>query len=200
MGYKSIAAAIPIGKGGGFGIDYTHFGNLDYYQQKASLSHGLTVVKDYLALGVALHYFSIGTSDPHYDSQQTMTFSLGLQSHPSDKLALGLNLFNPTHLLLPNLSPQWLSCHINWGATYSINPELLALAEIEKDFSHPMRLRLGLEYNYSHTFFGRIGMATRPNIYTFGLGYWNKKYAIDLAIQIHQVLGANHQVSMYYKF
>ncbi|MCQ2299318.1 MAG: hypothetical protein MJZ81_04250 [Bacteroidales bacterium] len=200
MGYKSIATAIPIQKAGALGIDYTHFGNLDYYQQKVSLSQGLTIVEEYLALGISLHYFSIGTSDPHYDPKRTMTLSLGLLSHLSEKLSLGLNIFNPTPLLSPHLSQEWLSCHINLGATYSLSPDLLALAEIEKEFCRPMRLRLGLEYNYSQTLFGRIGMATKPVLYTLGIGYWHKNYAIDLAIQIHQVIGTTPQISIYYRF
>ena len=200
MGTKSLGAAIPDFKAGAIGIDYTHFGNLDYHQQKVSLAQGLAIVERYLALGVALHYFSIGTSDPHYDSQRTMSFSLGLLSRPSDKLSLGLNIFNPNPLLLPKLSRDWLSCHLNLGATYSLSPDLLALAEIEKELSRPTRLRVGLEYNYSHTFFGRIGMATRPTIYTFGMGYWHKSCTINLALQIHQILGTTPHVSMSYRF
>lgn len=199
LSHKNISAAYQSENHGAWGVSYTHYGDLEYNEQQATLAYGLKIGR-IIAAGLSLDYLHSGSSDSHYPNLDAITFSLGLQCRPSDKLTLGFKLFNPTSVHLSAPDGQRLPPHLNLGLGYQLYDDLFGAVEIEKNGHYASRLRLGIEYTYHEHFFARAGIATHPGICTFGLGYSQKHYAIDLCAQIHNVLGFSPQITALYSF
>ena len=49
-------------------------------------------------------------------------------------------------------------------------------------------------------FYARMGYATQPARYTFGLGYRQHHFACDIAFQLMQPIGTTMQLSVNYLF
>ena len=86
------------------------------------------------------------------------------------------------------------------GASYRMTSTLMGTIELEKDLLHRPLLRAGMEYGWRQMLFVRTGMPTRPGCFSFGLGYAHRNYHIDMAAQMHPVLGLTPQLSLSYLF
>jgi len=190
--------AVPTAMGT-WAASYTHYGNKNYYEQQASLDYALRVAKT-IYLGIAFHYMNAATSDPYYDPQHVLTFTVSMQYTPSDQLCIGARIYNPTAVTIHNETAMHTPAIFNLGISYLLASELLATAEIEKNFYHPSTLRAGLEYTFLDICHARIGIATNPIIYTFGFGLKYGHLALDLATQVHNALGWIPLISMNYLF
>jgi len=190
--------ALPTSMGT-WAASYIHYGNSNYYEQQASLDYALRVAKT-IYLGVAFHYMNAATSDPYYAPQHLLSFTASIQYTPSDRLCIGTRIYNPAAATLNNETALHTPAIFNLGVSYRLVSELLATAEIEKNFYHPSSLRMGLEYTFLDICRARIGMATNPIIYTFGFGLAHEHIVVDLSTQVHNALGWIPMISMNYLF
>lgn len=198
MGYASAAAAVPVGFGA-FAFSAVHYGNSDYNEQMLSLAYALPLGKQ-LSLGAAFHYLHASTSDPYYDPQHLLTFSVALQYAPSDKLTVGFKAYNPSAVALQTASQLYVPARFNLGASYWLADELLAVVEVEKSLYDDASLRCGLEYVFFDFYAVRMGFSTAPVCYTFGLGMQRQHLGVDLVAQYHSVLGMSPLLALSYRF
>lgn len=198
MGVFSLGGIVPLGFGS-MAATVEHFGDNDYNEQRVSLAYALPLGRT-MSFGVAFHYMHSGTSDPYYEPLNRLTFSTALRFRPSDDFTVAFKAFNPS----AGMSDSELSLRIpavfSLGVSYRIIDELLAVGEVEKNLYEPSTLRFGLEYLLQEGWFIRVGVNTRPAIYTFGLGLRQGRFGADLAAQFHNVLGLTPQLSLQYRF
>jgi hypothetical protein len=83
---------------------------------------------------------------------------------------------------------------------YAFADKLIGTAEIEKNFDRDASIRAGLEYFVLEKFFVRAGINTQPGLFTFGAGFDLGPVRIDLAGNLHQVLGTSIQSSLIIQF
>jgi len=193
--YKSGAIALPT-KFGCLGLSFNQFGSSKYSENK----FGLAYAKDfgpYLQMGLQLDYLLISVGDT-YGRQSAITFELGLQSQVTEKLRLGTYIFNPVSFRLEQtLNQEKLPIVFRFGAAYQFTKDFVGQCEIEKNTGHEgISLRGGLEYEAFRNFYLRAGVQTNPGMLTFGLGYALRFARIDVAGQLHEVLGPSIQIGI----
>ena len=193
--YKCGAFALPT-KFGTLGLSFNQFGSSKYNENK----FGLAYAKDfgpYLQIGLQLDYLSINLGQ-EYGRQSAVTFELGIQSQVTEKLRLGTYIFNPVSFRLEqSINQERLPIVFRFGMAYQFTKDFIGQCEIEKNTDHEgVSLRGGLEYEALKNFYLRAGVQTNPGLLTFGVGYEISFARIDVAAQLHEVLGASIQVGM----
>ena len=193
--FKSAALAIPV-KFGCLGVSFNQFGSSKYSENK----FGLAYAKDfgpYLQIGLQLDYLMLSIGND-YDKQSAVTFELGIQSQVTEKLRLGTYVFNPVHIALQqSINQEKLPIVFRFGAAYQFTKDFVGQCEIEKNTDYEgVSLRGGLEYEALKDFYLRAGVQTNPGLLSFGLGYEIRFARIDVAAQLHEILGNTIQVGM----
>jgi hypothetical protein len=186
MATKTLQGTLATGKSGlAFGM-YSHFGDVIYHEQQAALGYSV-MLSEHITAGVYGLYSHIGTDDAHYPPQQWLDGGVILLA------SIGKNF--GTYLTAG--SRRW-DKHRPFGgrigATYCPSDELLTAAELSVE--ERTRLRCGMEYTYDNRYSARIGFSTNPLVMTFGVGCKVQKYHIDLATEVHPVLGLSPQISL----
>lgn len=198
LGMAGLAVSKPISFGG-FALSLIHYGDVHYSEQSFSLAYAIPLA-DNVSLGAAFIYLHSATSDPYYDPLHRITFSLALRYSPSDQLSFAFRAYNPLAVLSDNLQGTHTPSIFNLGASYMVTDELLAAAEVEKNLYYDATLRVGLQYSLTDNYSIRAGLATRPVMYSFGLGSKWKHFGADIAVQYCQVLGVSPLLSIIYLF
>lgn len=193
--FKSAAIAVPV-KFGCLGVSFNQFGSSKYSENK----FGLAYAKDfgpYLQIGLQLDYLMLSIGND-YDKQSAVTFELGIQSQVTEKLRLGTYIFNPVHIALQqSINQEKLPIVFRFGAAYQFTKDFVGQCEIEKNTDYEgVSLRGGLEYEALKDFYLRAGVQTNPGLLSFGLGYEIRFARIDVAAQLHEILGNTIQVGM----
>ena len=193
--YKSGVLAMPT-KYGCLGLSVNQFGSSKFSENK----FGLAYAKDfgpYLQIGLQLDYLSIRVGN-EYGKQDAVTFELGIQSQVTEKLRLGTYIFNPVSFRLEqSLNQERLPIVFRFGAAYQFTKDFIGQCEVEKNTEHEgITLRGGLEYEALKNFYLRAGLQTNPGMLTFGLGYSIRFARIDVAAQMHEILGSSIQIGM----
>jgi hypothetical protein len=193
--YKSAALAAPT-KFGCLGLSFNQFGSSKYSENKFGLAYA-KAFGPYLQIGLQLDYLLISLGN-EYGRQSAITFELGIQSQVTEKLRLGTYIFNPVSFKLEqSINQEKLPIVFRFGAAYQFTKDFVGLCEIEKNTDHEgVSLRGGLEYEVLKNFYLRAGAQINPGILSFGLGYEIRFARIDVAAQLHQMLGASIQIGM----
>ena len=179
MAYKHLDLVWPTGATGAAVAGYRHYGNLDYHEQQVTGGYAVRAAS-WLHVGVAMRYLHLGTSDACYRPQQWLAGSVLLHAQAGGSttltVAAGSRPWDDSRPYLWHLT-----------ATYRPLPQLITVVEAESE--ERLRFRLGMEYSYRERIFVRTGFATQPVVLGFGLGIRQPHYAIDLAVDVHNVLG-----------
>ncbi len=199
LSYKSVAFALPVTKSGTIATSYTHFGNSDYNEQRVNLMYAQRFGHMF-ALGVEIDYLRSGVSDAAYQTANLFTFGVGLQFYPSSTLTIGAHIFNPISMHYQTEVKMDVPALFRAGVAYNFIKNATATVDFVKDMNYHSDLRFGLQYTFFDYLNARIGIATMPMIYTFGLGIDRQSWGVDLAMQVHSTLGVTPQISATYKF
>ncbi|HOI31648.1 MAG TPA: hypothetical protein PLC47_02690 [Bacteroidales bacterium] len=197
LSLQSAGIVAPT-KIGVLGLSFNQFGYSLYKEQKLGLAYARDFGK-VLRIGLQLDYFSTSFSDA-YEKFQAISFELGVQYDVNEKLTAGAYLFNPGKVRLSEYTDERLPVILRFGLAYQFSDQLVGTAEIEKDFDREASIRAGLEYYVLKKFFVRAGINTQPGIFTFGTGFDLGPVRIDLAGNLHHVLGTSIQSSLIIQF
>lgn len=183
---------------GCIGLSVSQFGGENYSENQ----FGIVYARDfgpYLQMGLQTEYLLLHWGDA-YPNQGALCVSLGIQSQITKKLRLGACLFNPMMAKLKSLNEDLLPTVMRFGLAYQFTNDFIGQCEAEYDSSHEgLQLKGGFEYQLFKRFSLRAGAQYHPNILSFGLGYEIQRLHVDVAAQMHQVLGASLQISMEYR-
>ncbi len=189
----SAGAAIPS-KLGTFGLSLNYYGFELYNEQRIGIAYARKLMN---RLSIGAQFIYLNTNIPDYGNQANFTFELGLQAKLSKSLSLGVYTFNPGRVKL--IEEERLPTLLSLGLQYQPSEKLFLLAEVEKNLDYTVRTRFGAEYQLIEQLWLRLGVATQPVEYTFGLGYSLKNsFRIDVSARYHQVLGFSPGIGITY--
>lgn len=194
LAYAGFAAAAPVGNGA-IGVSYTGFGYDVYREGKLGLAYALNITKK-VSIGVQLNYHSLRINTDGYGNTDALTGEIGFRMEVSEKVALGVQLLNPTRTKLTDYNDERIPTALRLGAGYEISKEVLATVEVEKDIDRDASFKAGVEYRPVDVFYLRLGASTAPQSFAFGLGFDFGSFGFDLASTYHSALGFSPQASL----
>lgn len=185
MGERGVRVQVVTGSIGTAMAAYSHCGNAVWHEQQVLLLYGMQA-SSWLHAAVAARWLHRGVDDAHYESHQWLAPSLLLQA----------TLPGVTLTLVGGTRPWDAVRPWRWHmqAAYSPSRQWTAVAEWEGE--ERSRLRAGVEYVYADSWMLRAGVATHPVVMTFGLGFCHGALRIDLAAEVHSLLGITPQTSI----
>ena len=196
LGYKNAAVVLPINIGS-FGLSVSQFGYDKYNENKIGIAYARSF-GPHLRMGIQLDYLLFKfTGD--YTRRSTATFELGIQSNITDDLCVGVYLFNSIKVKIKSLNNERVPIIMRLGLSYNLTKDFIATCELEEDFEKNYQAGLGLEYKAVKNFFIRTGIRTYPNVYCLGIGYSYRWITLDVAAEIHQILGVSFQSSLIFR-
>lgn len=195
LSLKSVAFVLPT-KSGTFGININYFGFNLYNESKIGLAYAKSFGK-YFSAGIQLDYLTTSIGED-YGSKSVVTFEFGLRSQLNENLCIAAHVFNPIRVKIASYDDERIPTIFKLGLSYTFSKNIIAVIETEKDINYKAVVKAGLEYQIIKEASVRIGITTNPCIYTFGFGLILKKFKIDFASSIHQVLGYSPQISLIY--
>lgn len=194
--FKNAAAVKKIRGVGTIGLLIGQFGGS---QSNESL-FGMAYARNfgpYLQLGLRVDYYLFHWGE-NYPNRGAFGFMLGLQSQLTEKMRVGVCLAHPLQHL-KTIHEDRLPVVMRLGIAYRFTEDFTGQCEIERDNSREgIHLKTGLEYEIFKKFRIRIGAQHNPNLASFGVGYQLRCLEVDVAAEIHPLLGATIQVGMWW--
>ena len=190
LGTRSAGLVIPSGKAC-FGAHYSNFGYKDFFRHSAGIACGIKL-SEKISAGVQTDLFSEKTSG-ETNERLALSFEAGLLIIPSEKVRIGLHLFNPVP---GSLRRNYLPSAIRAGIGIQFNKFLFAGAELEMTTGNVPELKTGFEYEPVRNFRLRGGFSSENTSFSFGVGYLLNSFQIDLGFLTHDRLGVTSCVSL----
>ncbi len=193
---KNANLSIPLNIGT-FGVSVQQYGYDKYNENRFTVAYA-RAFGPYLRIGLSLDYLLFCFSDG-YDRLSAATVGIGAQSDLSEKIHLGVYIFNPTASKTKTLTKSKIPIIMRFGISYDICDEVVTSAEIENETDVGLRLKAGVEYRAFGDFFIRAGFVSNPGRLCFGAGYSVGRFTVDISSQIHQKLGPTLQCGLIFK-
>ena len=191
-----FASALPT-KSGVFGVSYKRFGYKDLYNQSnVSLNYG-RVLTENINVGVGLSYLNTFIGN-NYGSSSALSANLGLTSKLNENLQLGAHISNINRAKLDDFDDERYPTILTLGVQYNISEKVQTFIEVDKDIDHKQSIRGALNYDIDKTFSLRVGAATNPTLFSFGIGYGKNAFRLDIGSSYHQILGLSSNVTLLY--
>lgn len=194
---KGLAISYPM-KRWGVGLYLSHYGYTRYNEVTLGASTALRLGSR-LSIGIQLNYFRISQGGD-FPSTNNLSYAIGAFYKTSEKIQVGLLLFNPFPVISTNELSKDNSTQISLGLNWRIVESFSCFMELNKAIQESPILRIGLEYTVAKPFFLRVGMLTNPMQATFGLGLNWRKFHFDLSGSYHPVLGYSPNASIILDF
>lgn len=192
-GDKSAGFGIRMERLGSIGFIVHQFGSDAYSESQ----FGIAYARDFgphLQMGLRADYLLFHFGDS-YPNRSSLGFEFGIQSSINEKLMLGFTLCCP--LVEGQKSSNALPLVARTGIRYRFCEGLSGYCDIEKDSQHEgLGLHGGFEYELFSTIQLRAGMQMNPDVFSFGIGYMISIVHVDIAAEMHPLLGTSIQVSM----
>ena len=195
LSIRGAAIAIPTNTGT-FGISASAFGSELYGEGKYGVAYGRQLGPRINA-GVQLNYHSFRIGEG-YGNTNAFSVEIGIQSKLTDKLWLGAHVFNPNRAKVADFNDERIPSIFRFGLRYDFSEKVLAAVELEKDIDFDAVVKVGLEYHVVEYLYLRAGIATNPQLSTFGFGLQLQQFKLDVATSIHSTLGYSPQISLMY--
>ena len=197
--YKSGGLAKAVPGIGCFGLSVCQYGWSQFNENKFSFAYARDF-GPYLRMGVQADWLLLHFGEG-YPDQNVPGFEIGLHSQVTEKILLGAYLSNPLNARLKTLNSDALPIVMRIGIAYQLTEDFVGQLEMEKNGKrNGIRLGGGMEYLLFKRFCLRAGAQYNPNTITFGVGYTTGNLHVDVAVQMHQQLGASLQIGMEYAF
>jgi len=188
-----LAFNIPTNNAG-FGFTFTRFGSTFYNETTIGIGYGMKLGRNF-TIGIQLDYFSLKQANG-YGGKSSYYFEGGFHYKISNELKMLGHIFNPAihsdkTIEIPEI--------YQLGFSYKIHNQASLLTSIKYHSVWQISIHTGIEFQFQ-SLRARLGYASKPEKFTFGLGYCYKKLCIDISSSIHSVLGNSPQISLSYGF
>jgi hypothetical protein len=192
LGTSNFSIAVP-NKWVDFGAAVSFYGFDKFNQQRFVLSAAKKLAPT-LALGVQLNY--LNTSIGEYGNSGAWVLGAGIVYQPISKIKVAFMLFNPNQQQLSNKVSDNVPTYARFGLSYKVNEKVDVLVESEQGLEQKTIFRSGIKYHLNKRIAFGFGASSQPVLLSFGTTIQANKLAIDLAAQVHQVLGIIPQFSL----
>jgi long-subunit fatty acid transport protein len=120
-------------------------------------------------------------------------FNIGGTISLNKHLQLGLHFSNCTNT---QNELQNLPVSIQAGFMYILSKEIVWYTDLKKQLNSGMNFQTGIEYKIHKNFLLRSGVQLKPMRLNGGVGFCNKRIAIDYSMSHQSPLGFRHQLSL----
>lgn len=180
----TAAIAIPT-KSGNFGVNVKYSGFKNFNENQIGLAYARSLGKK-VDIGAQFNYYSYKV--PSYNNASILNFELGALFHLTDKLNLGVHVYNPVGGTFSKTNEK-LSAAYKLGVGYDVSDKFFVSSEIVKEENLPVNLNTGVQYRFEKKFFVRLGIATATSASYAGVGLsWNN-FRLDVTGSYHPQLG-----------
>lgn len=184
-------------KSGVFGLAYKRFGYSDLFNQSiASINYGRKL-SDVFSIGGGVSYLNTYIGN-NYGQSGSFSASLGMQAALNEHLKFGAQISNINRAKLVDYNDERYPTILTMGLNYSVSEKVEAIFEIGKDITQKPSYRGAVNYKALEHLAIRIGAATNPTLFSFGIGYVKNNFMIDYGTSFHQVLGLTNNISLNY--
>jgi hypothetical protein len=185
-------------KTGVFGLGYSQFGTGQFKENKFGIAFAKKLSSE-VSAGIQIDYLS-SLFPENKRAKGFVTFEGGILYESSEKLNLGVHIFNPFHLGFETLTGKVkMPVTFRTGANYRFSEFLLMCFELEKNSENNLILKTGTEFLPLRNLAIRFGFSGKPFAYTAGIGYQYGKISTDIGFSYHGVLGFTPSVSIQFK-
>ena len=184
---SNYAAAVVLpSKIGGFGLSTNYFGGENFNTSQIGIGYGKKL-NDKIDIGVQFNYNMIKLGG--YGSSSTINFEAGTILHLTDKMHIGIHVYNPVGGKFGKQKDEKLASVYTTGIGYEVSDKFFISTEISKEEDQPVNINAGIQYVFARQFFTRLGIATATGNYFFGLGIQWKTFRLDAATTWQSQLG-----------
>lgn len=195
--FYNLSAAMPVQKVGAFGFSYDYYGFSAYNENRLGLAYARKF-SNIISAGIKFNYFRIAIEEN--GAANAGAIEAGVQIAPTQKMRVGAHVFNPIRQKIDKEFGETLATMIKVGISYHPSEKVMMALETEKHINYAFRIKTGMEYKVAEPLYLRVGAATNPTLFTFGVGTELKKVRIDFASSWHMRLGYSPQLSFIYDF
>ncbi len=194
--FYSLAFALPTSSGS-FGFQTNYFGYSDYNESQLGIAYGKSLGR-IVDIGVQFNYYNIRIAG--YGSESTVNFEMGAMFHLTEKLHLGLHVYNPVGGKFGKNTDEKLASIFTVGAGYEASKQVFISAEIVKEENKTVNVNAGLQYMFAKQFFARAGIETQSSSPYAGVGFLLNTFRMDIAVSYHPQLGFTPGLLLIYQF
>ena len=181
----SAVVVLPT-KQGNFGLQADYFGFKNYNESQIGIAYARSLGSK-LDIGIKFNYY--GFRIPGYGNASAINFESGAIAHFSEKLHVGIHVYNPVGGKLSKTNNEKLSSVYKFGIGYEASEKFLVSSEIIKEEDEPVNLDIGFQYNFLKQFFVRAGTSTEAANSYLGAGISWKSLRLDITGGYHPQLG-----------
>lgn len=192
---QGLAIAQPLKKGV-VSLGGTYSGSRLYQDLKFGGGYSMKLA-DKLFAGVQLNYHQLNLGS-NYGSKQSLTGEVGVLAFITDEWRVGFSVMNLGRAKLSTFQDDRWSSVMRLGTSYNFSKKVIACFEMEKDLDRPLIAKAGIEYEVIDKLCLRGGLTTGEAQFSFGLGYKQKWFRLDLGSGYHQILGWSPFVGIAY--
>lgn len=196
-GFNTYAATavFPLERYGTPGLGFYRFGDELFSIQKILLGYSHKIQN--ISLGIRADYTQLSIQD--FGSKGVFVLSFGGTARILEQLFFGANIYNITQTKLAGYQDERIPVVMKAGLSYRPSEKLMVNVETEKNIEQPALLKAGVEYRIIDDVFLRTGVALKPYIGTYGVGFTPGNFRFDYALSSHSNLGLIHQISAAYR-
>lgn len=191
---KSLAAVIPA-PASNFAFCIQQKGIQGYHESRFGFAMAKTLGKR-ISAGLQFNYFLVDFPEQG-SSRGTFLVEFGLLFQTTNKVALGIHIFNPAHASVESLNLKSnLPVIATTGIALKPTSDLLFVSAVSYCTDNPLAIMMGIEYQFSDCFFLRGGLSGKPIRHSAGLGYRSRLFNLDVAFMHHETLGYTPSISL----
>lgn len=195
---KALAVVIPTPVSN-FAFSVQQKGIQGYNESRFGFAMAKTLGKR-ISAGLQFNYF-LADFPEQGSSRGTFLIEFGVLFQTTNNVTIGLHIFNPARASIESLN---LKSNLPVSATTGIalkpSANLLFVSAIAYCVDNPLNIRMGIEYQFSESFFLRGGLSGKPIRHSVGLGYKCRLYQTDFALVHHETLGYTPSISLILNF
>jgi len=182
----TVAVAIPT-KNGNFGVNIKYSGFKNFNESQAGIAYARSLGSK-VDVGIQFNYY--GYKVPAYNSASTVDFEIGAIVHLTDKLNMGVHMYNPVGGKF-STSNEKLTAAYKIGFGYDVSENFFLSTEITKEERFPVDVHTGIQYQFARQFFARVGIASATSTGYAGFGVSWSNFRLDVTGSYHPQLGVS---------
>jgi hypothetical protein len=187
---------MPLKKAG-LGLNMYYSGGEEFNEAQAGLAYGM-LLSGNVSIGTQINFNQIRVRG--YGSASTINFELGALFTLSNKVRMGLHVYNPVGGKFGKNKTEKLASIYKAGVGYEASEQFFVSAEIAKEENLPVNVNVAMQYNFNKHFLARGGVSSAIANYFLGVGILRNAMRLDFISSYHQQLGFSPSLMMLYNF
>jgi hypothetical protein len=191
---RALAAVVPLPVAN-FAFSLQQRGIQGYNESRFGFAMARTLGKRFSA-GLQFNYFMADFPEDG-SNRGTFLIEFGMLFQTRNNVTIGLHVFNPGYASIESLNFRSnLPFRVSTGIALKPSANLLLVGAMVYCTDRPLNFSLGIEYQFSDSFFLRCGLSGKPIRHSAGLGYKWSFFGIDVSMMHHETLGYTPSISL----